>query len=65
MLNRMHNSAGQLFRGRFKANLVEADSYFPELIRYMHKNALEAGLVDNLQKVNWSNHKGYLFKFMK
>jgi putative transposase len=31
-----------------------------ELVRYIHTNPLEAGLVDNLQKYTWSSHKGYL-----
>jgi len=50
--NRLHHCDGQLFRGRFKAILVEADSYLLELLRYIHRNPLEAGLVDNLQKYN-------------
>ncbi len=63
--NRMHHCDGQLFRGRFKAILVEADSYLLELLRYIHRNPLEAGLVDNLQKYIWSSHKGYLSKARK
>ena len=58
--NRIHHCDGQLFRGRYKSILVEADSYLLELLRYIHRNPLEAGLVDNLQKHNWSSHKGYL-----
>jgi putative transposase len=50
--NRIHHCDGQLFRGRFKAILLEADSYLLELLRYIHRNALEAGLVGNLQKYN-------------
>lgn len=63
--NRIHHCDGQLFRGRYKAILVEADSYLMELLRYVHRNPLEAGLVDNLQKYNWSSHKGYLSKATK
>ena len=48
--NKAHQCDGQLFRGRFKAILVEADSYLLELLRYIHRNPLEARLVDNLQK---------------
>jgi len=55
--NRIHHCDGQLFRGRFKAFLVEADSYFQELFRHLHMNPLEAGLVDNLQKWNWTSDK--------
>jgi REP element-mobilizing transposase RayT len=58
--NRTHHYDGQLFRGRYKSILVEGDSYLLELVRYIHRNPLEAGLVKNLQKYPWSSHKGYL-----
>ncbi len=58
--NKKHNCDGQLFRGRYKSIIIEADSYALELIRYIHRNPLEAGLVDNLQKYQWSTHKIYL-----
>jgi hypothetical protein len=45
---------GQLFMGRYKSILVESDSYALELVRNIHRNPLEAGLVDNLQKYPWS-----------
>jgi len=63
--NRIHHCDGPLFRGRYKAILVEADSYLLELLRYIHRNPLESNLVDNLQKYNWSSHKGYLSKAKK
>ena len=58
--NRVHHCDGQLFRGRYKAILVDGDSYLLELVRYIHRNALEAGLVKELAKYPWSSHKGYL-----
>lgn len=58
--NRRHGCDGQLFRGRYKSIVVESDSYSLELLRYIHRNPLEAGLVDNLQKYPWSTHKPYL-----
>jgi len=63
--NRTHHCDGPLFRGRFKSILVDADSYLLELLRYIHRNPLEAGLVDNLSKYAWSSHKGYLFSAQK
>ena len=36
--NHAHEYDGQLFRGRYKSILVEADSYILELIRYIHMN---------------------------
>ena len=58
--NKRHFCDGQLFRGRYKSIVVESDSYALELVRYIHRNPLEAGLVDNLQKYQWSTHKIYL-----
>jgi len=63
--NRTHHCDGPLFRGRFKSILVDADSYLLELLRYIHRNPLAAGLVDNLSKYAWSSHKGYLFSAQK
>ncbi|RLI50457.1 MAG: transposase [Candidatus Thorarchaeota archaeon] len=58
--NRAHHCDGQLFRGRYKSILVDADSYLLELVRYIHRNPLEAGLVKDLNQYAWSSHKGYL-----
>ena len=58
--NKRHRCDGQLFRGRYKSIVVESDSYALELVRYIHRNPLEAGLVDNLQRYQWSTHKRYL-----
>jgi REP element-mobilizing transposase RayT len=33
--NRRHRRSGHLFQGRFKAHLVEADSYAKTLLRYL------------------------------
>jgi putative transposase len=63
--NRIHQCDGQLFRGRYKAILVEADTYLLELLRYIHRNPLEAGVVDTLHKYHWSSHKGYVSKANK
>jgi REP element-mobilizing transposase RayT len=58
--NRAHHCDGQLFRGRYKSILVDADSYLLELVRYIHRNPLEAGLVKELNHYAWSSHKGYV-----
>jgi len=58
--NKRHSCDGQLFRGRYKSIVVESDSYALELVRYIHRNPLESGLVNNLEKYQWSTHKIYL-----
>jgi len=56
----VHGFDGQLFRGRFKSILVEEDDYLLELVRYIHRNPLRAGMVDNLADYAWSSYRGYL-----
>ncbi|MEW6184746.1 MAG: transposase [Thermodesulfobacteriota bacterium] len=58
--NRVHHYDGQLFRGRYKSILVEADSYLLELVRYIHKNPLRSGLSNDFNDYEWSSHQGYL-----
>lgn len=58
--NRHNTKEGQLFRGRYKAVLVDEDSYLLEVLRYIHRNPLKAGIVKSLDNYPWSSHKGYL-----
>jgi REP element-mobilizing transposase RayT len=51
---------GTLFRGRYKSILVDADTYLLELVRYIHRNPLRAGLADKIDAYAWSSHQGYL-----
>jgi len=44
--NRCHRRVGHVFQGRYKAILVEADSYLMELSRYVVLNPVRAGMVD-------------------
>ena len=58
--NRSYHCDGPLFRGRYKSILVDADTYLLELVRYIHRNPVEAAMVDELHKYPWSSHKGYV-----
>lgn len=58
--NRRYHADGQLFRGRYKSILVDADSYLLELVKYIHRNPLRAGITGSLSSYAWSSHKGYL-----
>jgi len=60
--NRLYRSDGQLFRGRYKAIVVDADSYLLELVRYIHRNPIRAGIVKQVGDYKWSSHKGYVSK---
>lgn len=58
--NRRRNIDGQLFRGRYKSVLVEEDSYLLELLRYIHRNPVCAGLCKSIEGYPWSSHHGYI-----
>jgi len=58
--NSRHRCDGQLFRGRYKSILIGTDSYLLQVVRYIHRNPLQAGLVQNLEAYKWSSHIGYL-----
>ena len=58
--NSRHGFNGPLFRGRYKSILVCEDSYLLQLVRYIHKNPVKAGIVKNIPDYEWSSYKGYL-----
>jgi putative transposase len=50
LFNRRHGLVGDLFQGRFKAILVDTDSYLLTLCRYVERNPVAAGLVDDVNQ---------------
>jgi len=60
--NRVHHRDGPLFRGRYKAILIDAEEYFLSVVRYIHQNPLGAGVVSDIDQYRWSSHWGYLNK---
>ena len=60
--NRLHHTDGPLFRGRYKAILVQADHCLLALTRYIHRNPLAAHppLVTPLVTYPWSSYAAYL-----
>ena len=51
-----HERSGHLFQGRFKAFLVQGESYLHRLILYVHRNPLRAGLAKRLRDYPWSSY---------
>lgn len=54
--NRAHGRVGHVFQGRYKAILVERDSYLLELARYVVLNPLRARMVKRLDAWPWSSY---------
>jgi REP element-mobilizing transposase RayT len=72
--NRRHHRSGHLYQGRFKAIVIEADSYLLELSRYVHLNPVRVGsfkrrehkdALRHLEKYRWSSLDGYLRRSKK
>ena len=59
-LNRRHHRDGALFRGRYKAIVVDKDNYLSQVVRYIHLNPCGAGLVREPHAYVWSSHQFYL-----
>ncbi|MCB1215580.1 MAG: transposase [Deltaproteobacteria bacterium] len=58
--NRRHGRDGPLFRGRYKAILVEQEEYLSQLVRYIHLNPIKANLAVSPQDYAYSSHRSYL-----
>ena len=51
---------GALFRGRYKAMLIQKEEYLTQVVKYVHQNPLKAKIVINLKSYKWSSHPLYL-----
>lgn len=58
--NRLGNRDGPLFRGRYKAIVIDSENYLISASRYIHRNPIEAGLCKALKQYKWSSYKAYL-----
>jgi putative transposase len=58
--NRMEKSDGPLFRGRYKAILVQQDPYLLQVSRYIHRNPVDAALVKNSVEYSWSSYRFFV-----
>jgi REP element-mobilizing transposase RayT len=49
--NLRHRRYGHLFQNRYKSIVCDGDSYFTELVRYIHLNPLRVKLVNDLREL--------------
>lgn len=57
--NTKYGRRGYLFQGRYRSEVVESDSYFLTVLRYIHQNLLKAGM--GSKKIN-GRFRGMIFK---
>lgn len=62
--NWLHHKTGHVFQGRYKAILVEKESYLLELCRYVVLNPVRARMVAKPEEWKWSSYR-YTAGFIK
>jgi putative transposase len=55
--NRVHKRSGHLFQGRFKAFLIDQETYFAEVLRYVVLNPVRAKMVEGPENYRWSSYR--------
>ena len=60
--NRRHGHSGHLFQGRYKAILIDRDSYLLEVSRYVVLNPVRAGMVGAAGDYRWSSYRAMIGK---
>jgi len=55
--NKNHNEVGHVFQGRYKAILVQKESYLLELARYIVLNPVRARMVRTAREWAWSSYR--------
>lgn len=58
--NRLEKTDGSLFRGRYKAIVVDADAYLLSVSRYIHLNPVSADRVKKAHEYPWSSYRAYI-----
>ena len=58
--NFKYERTGHLFANRYKSLPVEDDSYFLTLAKYIHRNPVKAGIVENMQDYQYSSYSDYI-----
>jgi putative transposase len=56
---RRRRRVGHLFQGRYRAELIEDESYYWTVSRYIHLNPVRAGLVERPDAWRWSSCPGF------
>jgi REP element-mobilizing transposase RayT len=59
-INKKYTRAGHLFQGRFKAIVVDKDSYLLQLSRYIHLNPVRSGMVRNPIDFRWTSYQEFI-----
>lgn len=59
--NKIHHRKGHFWRDRYKAKIIDNDLYGLGCLRYVHRNPLEANMVEKIEDWPWSCYPFYAF----
>lgn len=57
--NRDRGRTGSVFEGRYKAYLIQDESYLLSVIRYIHRNPVRAAICPTVDAYAWSSDQAY------
>jgi len=58
--NNKYNFIGHLFQGRYRSEIIENDAYNLQTSRYIHRNPVEAAMVQMPVEYKWSSYDIYM-----
>ncbi|WP_347988083.1 transposase [Methylomonas sp. AM2-LC] len=61
-INATYSRTGTLFEGRFKASMVESETYLLTCMRYIELNPVRAGMVKQPDDYPWSSYAQHIAK---
>jgi putative transposase len=59
--NRRHKRTGHLFQNRFKSVLCQEETYFLQLVRYIHLNPIRSGKIKSMMSLNKYPYSGHSY----
>lgn len=62
IFNREYHRVGHLFQGRYKAILIDKDSYLLEVVRYVLLNPVRANMTRTAGQYQWSSYRAMIGK---
>lgn len=60
--NKRHKVTGHLFQGRYYSKLIDTRAYFLAASKYIHRNAVTAGICSTPGRYVWSSYRQYVNK---
>ena len=59
-INKSYGRTGSLFENKFKRKHIDTNTYFVNLVAYIHQNPQHHGFVNDFRTWKWSSYDGLL-----